>query len=176
MKGLVRSNNILSVLFSLVFISSIYGAEIMNKNLGDLKISYRSEGAYSPYKYIQIEIYGSGEGKLSCEFYDDPFSQEHHYTYGNYHEQERKATASFQINQSTLQEFIHLYERADFFNLEVTDLNKDGIRVTDVGTTTLTYSHRGMERTLSYGYVESNPLAELVKLYWQLVKEYLPNK
>lgn len=160
MKGLVRSDNIFSILFSLVFTSNIYGAEVVNKDLSDLKISYRSEGTYSPYKYIEVELYGSGEGKLSYEFYRE---------YVPKGEEEEK-TIAFKVDQSILQEFVHLHEKVDFFNLEVADLNKDEIRVTDVGTTTLTYSHKGMARTISYGYVENNPLAELIQLYWQLLR------
>lgn len=146
---------------------STYGGEMsddLTENLVNLKISYRLEGAYSHYRYIQIEISGSGEGKLSYELYRE-------YLKGA----EKEKVILFEVDQATIEELVHQYENADFFNVEVNDLNKDKINITDVGTTTLAY-HRsnGKERTLSYGYIKNNPLRELIKLYLKLAKKYLP--
>jgi hypothetical protein len=82
----------------------------------------------------------------------------------------------FQLQPELIQKFLQLYQKADFFNIEIDDLNKDRIRVTDVGTTTLSLSYAEKERSISYGYIEDNPFNELLRLYWQLLERYLPVK
>jgi hypothetical protein len=145
----------------------IYGGEDMlyaKDDLSGLKMSYRIEGAYSPYKYIQIDISGTGEGKLSYSIYKE-------FTGAN---KEKERTTVFKVEKSIIEKLAGLYRDADFLNLTLKDLNKDKIQVTDVGTTTLTYSYAGKERKLSYGYVENSPLKELLKVYKRLTKRYLP--
>jgi hypothetical protein len=145
-------------------IDSKVRTSVKEKKTGELKFSYRIEGAYSPYGYVDVEISGTGEGKLSYEFYG----------MGNKKPEER--VIPFKVDPSTIEEFKRLYQEIDFFNLELTDLNKHEIRVTDHGTTTLTYSDGKKEGIISYGYAEDNPLAELIRRYYELVKDYLPDR
>lgn len=163
----IQLSLVLGVIFA--FAEGItYGGDIMDSKRGDLagvKMSYRLEGAYCPYKYIQIEISGTGEGKLSYELYRE-------YVEAG---QEKDNTVTLKVDERLIKELVDLYQAVDFFNLEVIDLNKERIRVTDVGTTTLTFSYAGKERSLSYGYVENDPFKELVKLYWEVAEKYLPN-
>ena len=134
--------------------------------LKTIKMSYRLEGAYSPYKYIQIELDGTGEGTLSYELYRERVGKDG----------KKNDAVKFKADEGTIKKLVGLYTKADFFKLEVNDLNKDEIQVTDVGTTTLTYNYEGKERKLSYGYVENNPLEGLVRIYSRLAKEHLPDR
>lgn len=160
----------LSIGIMLVFTRGIiYGGETMaslKEDLTNLKMSYRLEGAYMPYEYIQIDISGTGVGKLGYSLYREYIGKD----------KEKTKTITFKIDEDMIKRLASLYRYADFLHLNLVDLNKDGIRVTDVGKTTLSYSYIGQERTLSYGYVENNPLEDLVSLYWQLVREYLPKQ
>lgn len=142
-----------------------YGGEDMfyQEGLTNLKMSYRLEGAYSPYKYVRIDILGTGEASLDYEVYREYVSPE----------QPKKETINFRVEKETIKELLRLYQEKGFFNIEVYDLNKERICVTDVGTTTLTLSYTGKERNLSYGYIENNPFQEILNIYWSLIKEHL---
>ncbi len=146
-----------------------WGGENMGylKQLVGVKMSYRLEGAYSPYKYIQIDISGKGEAKLEYEIYKEYLSSK---------DEPAKKSIRFKIEKAKIEELLRAYQEVDFFNVEVCDLNKDKVRVTDVGTTTLSLSYGGKERTLSYGYIKDNPFQKLISLYWELINRYLPQK
>jgi hypothetical protein len=118
---------------------------------------------YSPYRYIEIQIGGRGEGILQYEMYEEE----------GIPGKDPEGIISFQVEPASLQEMIRLHEEADFFNVELTDVNEERIRVTDVGTTTLTYRQNGKERTLSYGHVTDNPLKELIRTYERLIEKPL---
>ena len=127
-------------------------------------MSYRVEGSYMPFKFIQLTITGVGEATLHYALYQE-FAQPG---------QELEKTLTFAVKQDTLQELIALHQKADFFNVQLNDLNTDQVRVTDVGTTTLQYRIKDKDRTVSYGFVENNPLGDLVRLYGQIASAYLP--
>lgn len=153
---------------SLAFIGSIIsiagGSQAMAEatdNSSPLKMSYRLEGAYSAYKYIQIEISSNGKGKLEYELYREYVS-----------ENERKQRTVFlRIDETKIKELIALYKKVDFCNL---NLSEAKAYVTDVGTTILTYHCQDKEKRLSYTYLKDNPLKELVKFYSRLAMRYLP--
>lgn len=137
-----------------------------SEELVGVRMSYRLEGAYSPYKYVQVDISGEGETELEYEIYKEYLSKD---------EPARKSI-KFKIEKEKIEELLKAYQEVDFFNIEVYNLNRDKVRVTDVGTTTLALSYAGKERTLSYGYIEDNPFQELISLYWKLINQYLPRK
>ena len=147
----------------------ISGGENMcySEELVGIKMSYRLEGVYCPYKYIQIDISGEGEAKLEYEIYKEYLSSK---------DEPAKKSIKFKIEKTKIEELLRAYQEVDFFNIEIYDLNKDKVRVTDVGTTTLSLSYGGKERTLSYGYIENNPFQKLISLYWELINKYLPQK
>lgn len=135
-----------------------------SSDFSNLKMSYRLEGAYSPYKYIQIEVSVNGKGKLDYELYKEYVSEN----------ARKQRTIFFRIDESTIKELISLYEKVNFCNLKLNDLNKNKTYVTDVGTTTLTYNCKGQETRLSYTHLKDNPLKELVKFYSLIARRYLP--
>ena len=138
----------------------------MRENQPDIKMSYRIEGSYSPYKFIEVAVSGTGQGRLSYALYRE-FTEK---------EETTEVTIPFSVHPSTIEELINLHEEVNFFNLPVKDLNKEEITVTDVGTTTLTFRYKGKERKISYGYMENDPLTKLVTFYGRIIKEHLPKE
>ena len=168
----MRINKFLCFTILILSISFLTGSEsrgeddmLGGENLAEIKMSYRLEEAYSPYKYIQVEVSGKGEAVLEYELYADEISA------GN---QPRSGVIKFQVQPELIQKLLRLYLKADFFNVEVNDSNRDEIVVTDVGTTTLSLNYAGKKRSLSYGYIEDDPFQELIKLYWDIITDYLP--
>ena len=137
-----------------------------SEELAGVKMSYRLEGAYCPYKYIQIDISGEGEVKLDYEVYKEYLSKD----------EPAKKSIKFKIEKEKIEELVRAYQEVDFFNIEVYDVNRDKVRVTDVGTTTLSLNYAGRKRSLSYGYIEDDPFQKLISLYWYLINKYLTRK
>ena len=140
--------------------------DMTRSDLSKVKMSYRIERAYSPYKYIHIEILGTGEGQVSYELYQEYVKE------GG----EKQRNIPILITANEIEELVRFYQETEFLQLEVEDLNKDKIQVTDVGTTTLSYSDGKKEREFSYGYIKENPFSPLVRAYWQLAERYLPRR
>ena len=156
--------------FAAIFMVFLAGCSLEGiSNEGDdmkeeIKMSYRLEGAYSPYKYVQADITGDGRLQIEYELYRE---------YVNEGSPGRNVVEA-DLEKSEVQELLDLYLESDFFNAQFNDLNKDQTYVTDVGTTTLSLNYEGKERTLSYGYIEDNPFQKILQKYWELIKEYLP--
>jgi hypothetical protein len=130
-------------------------------------MSYRTEGAYMPFKHVQINLSRDGKGTIAYQLYEE-------YTPKGAAKAGEKVI-SITLEPTMIQGIESLYEKVNFFNMQVNDLNKDNITVTDMGTTTVFYSKDGKERTLSYGYVNDNKtLDELVRQYRSLADQYLP--
>lgn len=128
----------------------------------DTAMSYRLAGSYSRLKYIQVDINGYGKGQI---------------TYAPYKEYAEKNGLTEQRIEFTMpeQEAAQLssqYDKLNFFKLEVEDLNKKYIRVTDVGTTTFTYCKGGTKGTLVYGYVKDENIKKLVQSYRAIINKY----
>ncbi|OGS22534.1 MAG: hypothetical protein A2314_08545 [Elusimicrobia bacterium RIFOXYB2_FULL_50_12] len=130
--------------------------------LGSLEMSYRNEGAQMPFSYVQLNIEGTGKCRLEYS------------TYPEYKCDNDNDEIIFNMDRRAVMELSELYRKADFYRIEINDLNREKITVTDVGTTSLSYSFRGKERKVSYGYVENEPLSELVKFYSNIMKKHLP--
>ena len=127
-------------------------------------MSYRIEGAYMPYKYIQVDIDNAAQVVLQYCLYQEYVAP------GEVPEK----TVRFAIDQQMLQKLIALHEQADFFHVQLNDLNRDQMRVTDVGTTTMGYRTKDRERSLSYGFVEDNPLKDIIRMYSDIANMRLP--
>ncbi|MBM3254846.1 MAG: hypothetical protein FJZ08_00905 [Candidatus Omnitrophica bacterium] len=127
-------------------------------------MSYRLEGAYSIYKYIQIDCFYNGRGKLTYEFYKGHIPSN----------EEKQGMIFFNLDETVIKKLDSLYKEADFCSLNFIDLNKNKLRFTDIGITTLTYICKGKETKFSYTYLKENPLKELVKLYSKIAVRYLP--
>ena len=130
----------------------------------DIKMSYRLEGAYSPYRYVQADIKGEGRLKIEYELYSE---------YVNESPSGRNVVEA-ELEKNKVRKMLDIYLESDFFNVEFHDLNKESINVTDVGTTTLSLSYGDKERTISYGYIEENPFQKILQSYWSLLEKHLP--
>lgn len=136
----------------------------VNDSLSTLKISYSVFGGYSKYKYIKVNLSGTGDIVLEYELYKGQAIQGEPL--------ENKIT--FKLDLAKIRTLAELFRKANYGTVQFRDENKDKIRVTDVGLTTLSYSYLGKEKAVSFEYISSNPFKDILAFFSAITKEHLP--
>lgn len=121
----------------------------VNENLENIRMSYRIEGAKSPYRYAEVNIVGD---KAKTSFHLYPYEET---------EVERK------LHEDIVKDFLKKYQEMDFFNIDV----KDDKLVEDAGITTISFQINGKNRTVSYTYTDDKNIRELVSMYWKIISQ-----
>jgi hypothetical protein len=157
--------SILSVLSIVIIVLTLKQKDDF-KEAVDLKMSYRIEGSYMHFKYVQVTLKKGGKGVVSYKLYKE---------YVPKGAEPSEQSVDFEAGEEQVKALFSLYSKMNFFQMKIVDLNEKEIKVTDTGKTTLYISYNGKERELSYGYVENPMLDKLVKTYWDIMKVYLPD-
>lgn len=130
---------------SLLFAADDYGI----KDLTQVSMFFRNEGAHSPYKFVEAVIKGDGQARVSFQRY-------------GYQPKEQKA----ELSKEEVLSFIQLYTAVDFLNLKKSPRSEI---TQDVGKTTISYRYKAKEKTLIYTEEDVKPLSKLKGLFWKLI-------
>jgi hypothetical protein len=142
------------------------GSKLNQYGIGEpdkVKMSYRLEGAHSPFTYVQVEV--GGDGNASCSF-----------QYRNLPEQVIRT----QVDKPFIEEIIRLHAELDFFEFIPGEITEPF--VIDLGQSTLFYQFKERSRAVSYASIKvkpkgrilipATPKAELLfalqKMYWKV--------
>jgi len=170
-------NKYLFIIFSVLFLltstqTGRASAGLEDYGIDDLPnviMSYRYDGAYSPFKYVQVRV--EGPDKTICSF-----------QYFNQAEQ----IAEVYLDKNFLKDLIRHYTALDFFNYDfnkITESSDENHIIEDAGRTTFSYHYKDKARKISYEIIKTKTqghlaipindnakkLLGLQNMYWQII-------
>jgi len=176
-----RSLIALFILFCMILAQPVQAAVGLEDygigNVADTNMSYRHDGAYSAFKYVQVQVQGNGKAICSVGRLNQPDQIE-----------------EFNLDPDFVKGLIKLYADLNFFDYDfskITDSSDEHHTVEDAGTTTFSYQHKDKARVISYESVkikvrdhaaipineDAKKLVELQTMYWKVLnrKIYMDN-
>lgn len=156
----------------LIFFQQVEGKKMdKKKSIIDISMGVRIEGQYSLYKYWEMKVGNNRKACLKYVKYSKEWPPKE-----NYKDEEIKV--EFTISAEDYNNLILLYQKANFFEVKINDLNKNKKKpyITDVGTTTLWCKSDDKYRKISYGYVQDENLKNIVSYYYSIIAKHIPEE
>ena len=144
-----HSQGFLAIYFCCLAVSCVLASrQVKSEELAEELVFFRQEGAYSPYKFVQVLIRNDGSGATTFE-----------------RTNKETGSTSFHLNQHELETFKTLVCAVDFFSQPA----KDTRMVVDVGRSILRISLGGKKRELHFEFrPEIGPLTSCL---WKLIHQ-----
>lgn len=128
-------------------------AQNLSKNI---KISFQYAGGYSPYEYINLEIYGNGN------------------TYCILNRYKKEIKIDYNLSKQIVNRLIEFFQTQAFLELTQEKVKSMEQPVSDVGKTTLIYYEDDeIKRELSFVYVHQEILNQISSLCWKIFNQII---